>query len=797
MFKNYMKIAWRNLKRDKSNSFINIGGLCLGITATLLIGMWVYNELAYNREFENYESIVQVMQNQTFAGEINTGTNQPMQLAAILKDKYGGHFKHVVTSSFTNNSLLSYNDKKISRTGNFMEPGITDMLSLNMLEGSRTALEDPSSIILSKSTSEALFGDENPIGKSIDIGTTMQATVAGIYDDLPISSDFKDLTFIAPWQLLKVTRNFEERLGWGNNWFQIFAQTQNENSMEKVSSIIKNAKYDNIGEGYRRTKPEIFLHPMSQWHLHSEFENGVVIGGRIELVWLFGIIGIFILLLACINFMNLATARSVKRSKEVGIRKTIGSQRKQLVFQFFGESLMIVVLAFILSIVLTITILPFFNALIKKSLMFPWTNPNFWLLSIVFIIFTAIISGSYPAFYLSSFKPAKVLKGEVTRSTNAIVLRKSLVVFQFAISISLIVATITVYQQIQHAKERPVGYTAERMLYVPINTDEIISRFSSLREELVGLNSVEEVAASDVKITGTFTTNGGFDWKGKNPDMSEEFRTLRATYGFGEMVDWQILEGRNFSPEFKSDSLAMILNETAVAYMGLENPIGEIVKWGDEEDHGLFKVIGVVKDMVTISPYEQVKPSIMILHYGRFLNFVNIKIRDGNDINAALTQIEKVFGKYDPKSNFNYRFLEDDYARNFVEEEKVGTLAIIFSGMAILISCLGIFGLAAFMAEQRTKEIGIRKVLGASYAHLLGLLSKDFFLLVCISACIAVPLGMFFMGDWLEKYEYRTTIKWWVPVLSVLLTIIITLFTISFQTIKVLLKNPVRSLRTE
>lgn len=769
----------------------------MGITATLLIGMWVYNELAYNREFENYESIVQVMQNQTFAGEINTGTNQPMQLAAILKDKYGGHFKHVVTSSFTNNSLLSYNDKKISRTGNFMEPGITDMLSLNMLEGSRTALEDPSSIILSKSTSEALFGDENPIGKSIEIGTTMQATVAGIYDDLPISSDFKDLTFIAPWQLLKVTRNFEERLGWGNNWFQIFAQTQNENSMEKVSSIIKNAKYDNIGEGYRRTKPEIFLHPMSQWHLHSEFENGVVIGGRIELVWLFGIIGIFILLLACINFMNLATARSVKRSKEVGIRKTIGSQRKQLVFQFFGESLMIVVLAFILSIVLTITILPFFNALIKKSLMFPWTNPNFWLLSIVFIIFTAIISGSYPAFYLSSFKPAKVLKGEVTRSTNAIVLRKSLVVFQFAISISLIVATITVYQQIQHAKERPVGYTAERMLYVPINTDEIISRFSSLREELVGLNSVEEVAASDVKITGTFTTNGGFDWKGKNPDMSEEFRTLRATYGFGEMVDWQILEGRNFSPEFKSDSLAMILNETAVAYMGLENPIGEIVKWGDEEDHGLFKVIGVVKDMVTISPYEQVKPSIMILHYGRFLNFVNIKIRDGNDINAALTQIEKVFGKYDPKSNFNYRFLEDDYARNFVEEEKVGTLAIIFSGMAILISCLGIFGLAAFMAEQRTKEIGIRKVLGASYAHLLGLLSKDFFLLVCISACIAVPLGMFFMGDWLEKYEYRTTIKWWVPVLSVLLTIIITLFTISFQTIKVLLKNPVRSLRTE
>lgn len=797
MFKNYLKIAWRNLKRNKSNAFINIAGLCLGITATLLIGIWVYNELNYNQEFENYTHITQVMQNQTFAGEINTGTNQPMQLAQVLKDKYGVHFEHVIISSNTNNRLLTYEENKISRSGNFMESGITDMLSLNMIEGSQSALEDPSSIILSESTSQALFGAKNPIGKTIDIGTTMQATVAGIYENLPANSHFSGLNFIAPWHLLKTTQNYEERVGWGNNWFQIFAQVEKGNSIEKVSSIIKKAKYDNIDEKYRRTKPEIFLHPMSKWHLHSEFKNGVAVGGRIELVWLFGVIGMFILFLACINFMNLATARSVKRSKEVGIRKTIGSQRKQLIIQFFTESLIIVVLAFILSVFVTILIMPFFNALINNNLSFPWGNVYFWVLSVSFIIFTAIVSGSYPAFYLSSFKPAKVLKGEVTRNGNAILLRKSLVILQFVISIALIVATITVHHQIEYAKERPIGYNTDRILYIPINTADVINRFVSLREALMGLNVVEDVAASDVRITGTFTTNGGFDWKGKDPGLSEEFRTLRATHGFGEMVDWQILEGRNFSREFKSDSLAIILNETAVAYMGLENPLGEIIKWGDDDDSENLKVIGVVKDMVTLSPYEQVKPGMMILHYGRFLNYINIKIASVNNLDETLSEIENVFSKYDPKSVFEYRFLEDHYASNFVEEEKIGTLSSIFSGLAIFISCLGIFGLAAFMAEQRTKEIGIRKVLGATYYHLLNLLSKDFFLLVCIAAFIAVPLGIFYMDIWLEKYEYRTTIKWWIPTLSVALAIAITLITTSFQTIKALLKNPVKSLRTE
>ncbi|MEX0290900.1 MAG: ABC transporter permease, partial [Flavobacteriaceae bacterium] len=575
---------------------------------------------------------------------------------------------------------------------------------------------------------------------------------------------------------------------------QVFVQVYEGKNMQEVSGIIKNAKYDNITGEYRKTKPEIFLHPMSKWYLHSEFENGVISGGRIELVWLFGLIGVFTLLLACINFMNLATARSMKRSKEVGIRKTIGSLRQQLIFQFFGESLLVVVLSFLVALGVTVLLLPFFNELTDKTMIFPWANTYFWGLALLFILITAIISGSYPALYLSSFKPSRVLKGTLGNNKGTGNLRKALVVFQFAISIALIVATITVYNQIQYAKERAVGYNVENLIYVPINTAGVIEKFEPLREELLSSGAIEEVAASDVRITGTFTTNSGFDWKGKDPGMSEEFRTLRATHGYGEMVDWEIKEGRDFSRQFKSDSLAFILNETAVRYMGFENPVGEIIRWGD---NGLYKVVGVVKDMVTTSPFDQVRPSLYILHYGRFLNMVNIKIADKSDMKSALAHIEKVFKKYDPKSLFSYNFFEDDYQGKFIQEERIGTLASLFAALAILISCLGIFGLSAFMAEQRTKELGVRKVLGASMYNLLGLLTKDFFILVIVACCIAIPTGLYYMDNWLQKYEYRTVVEWWVPVLTIFVILSITLITISFQTVKASLTNPVKSLRTE
>ncbi|WP_425235069.1 ABC transporter permease [Ulvibacterium sp.] len=799
MLKNYLKIAWRSLLKKKGHSFLNIGGLALGMAATLLIGIWVYDELSYNKGFENYNSIAQVMQTQNFSDGIKTGVNQPMQLAPVLRTMYRDHFKHVITSSFTNNELLTVGEKdetKVTRTGNFMEPGIAHMLSLKMLRGERDALKDPTSMLLSESTAMALFGNLNPMGQNVKIGTMMEAQVAGIYKDLPRNSDFADLSFIAPWELLKTTANFEERVGWGNNWFQTYVQLSEGADLAMVSNLIKDVKYNHEknADGGAKTKPVIHLHPMKKWHLYSRFENGINTGGAIERVWLFGIIGIFIVLLACINFMNLSTAKSVKRAKEVGIRKTIGSVKNQLIFQFLNESFLVVSLAFVISLVLVLLALPFFNDLTDKAMSIPYNNLWFWVSCLFFMLCTAFIAGSYPAFYLSSFNPVNVLKGTFNSGKGASGLRRALVVFQFTISVVLIIGTIVIYNQIQYAKERPAGYDKERLLYVPINNPEVRNSFEAIRSEILQSNDIKEVAASDVLVTGTFVTNSGFDWKGKDPAMSEEFNTLRATHGFGEMINWEIKEGRNFSRDFKSDSLAFIINETAARYMGLENPVGEFVKWGK---NGSFKIVGVAKDMVTRSPYEQVRPTIFTLHYGEFLSFINVKIDKGGNTKTALAHIEKVFNRHDPKSLFTYNFLDDEYARNFIDEERMGKLAGFFALLAICISSLGIFGLSAFVAEQRTKEIGIRKVLGASVYSLWKLLSKDFVVLVFISCCIAIPIGYYYMNGWIGKYSYRAEISWWIFAAAILGALAITLLTVSFQAIKAAIVNPVKSLRME
>lgn len=797
MFKSYLKAAWRNVTQKKGRSIMNIGGLSIGMAATLLIGMWVHNELSYNKGFENYESIGQVMQTQTFSGEIRTDSNQPMQLAPVLRNEYGSHFKHVVTSTFSYNLLMTVGETKVSRPGYFMEPGIAEMLSLNMLQGTRSALEDPSSIMLSKSTAEALFGTADPIGKNVQLGSRTNLSVSGIYEDLPKNSNFADLQFIAPWEFLKDGQGYEERLGWGNNWFQTFVQLQDGADMEAVSAVIADVKMDNLsGDDLtgRRLKPKMHLHPLKKWHLYSRFENGINSGGAIDRVWLLGIIGAFILLLACINFMNLSTAQSVKRAKEVGIRKTVGSIKYQLILQFLMESFLVVSIAFVFALILVLLGQTTFNEITNKSISIPWATPSFWLISFLFILITGIISGSYPAFYLSSFDPIKVLKGTFERKQDAVPLRKILVVFQFAISTVLIIGTITIYRQIQYAKDRPLGYDKAGLLYVPITTPDIRERFETLREELLRTPDIEDVAASDVLVTGTFTTNSGFDWKGKEADFGDEFNTLRATHGFGEMIDWELKEGRGFSKDFKSDSLAFVLNETAVRYMGLENPVGEYVQWGD---NGNFKVIGVAKDMVTRSPYDAVKPTIFTLHYGRFLNYINVKIKAGRNPQEALAHMESIFKKYDPNRPFSYTFLDDRYERYFADEGRMGKLISFFTLLAIIISCLGIFGLSAFIAEQRTKEIGVRKVLGASVYSIWKMLSKDFLFLVLISCVIAVPIGYYYMNNWIQDFAYNAALSWWIFAAAILGALLITLFTISFQAIRAALANPVKSLRTE
>ncbi|MCW3116040.1 MAG: FtsX-like permease family protein, partial [Chitinophagaceae bacterium] len=512
----------------------------------------------------------------------------------------------------------------------------------------------------------------------------------------------------------------------------------------------------------------------------------------IQYVWLFGIIGVFVLLLACINFMNLSTARSEKRAKEVGIRKAVGSLRTQLVVQFFSESLLVALLAFVLSIVLVQLILPFFNEVAGKKMSILWANPLFWLLGIGFSLITGLIAGSYPALYLSSFNPVKVLKGTFRAGRLAAIPRKVLVVVQFTVSVILIIGTIIVFRQIQFAKSRPIGYSRDGLITLPMVTTDIHNHFEVVKNELVNSGAIASMTEAGSPTTAVWSTNAGFDWKGKDPGLAVEFPNIDVSYDYGKTVGWQFKEGRDFSREFLTDSTAFVLNETAAKFVGIKNPVGETLKW----DGVPFKIIGVIKDMVVESPYAAVRPT--LFHLSTYPGSVVIaKINPTASVSDSLRKIETVFKKYNPAQPFDYQFVDEEYAKKFGNEQRVGKLSSFFAALAIFISCLGLFGMASFVAEQRTKEIGVRKVLGASVFNLWRLLSKDFVLLVLLSCAIAIPIAYYFLHEWLLRYEYRTEISWWIFAASCFGALIITLLTVSFQSIKAALMNPVKSLRTE
>jgi putative ABC transport system permease protein len=794
MIKSFFKTAYRNLIRNKVSAFINIGGLTVGMTVALLIGLWIWDELSYNHHFKNHTRIARVMQNQQFSGETTTWTNQAMQLGPELRNNYGSNFKHVVMAGFTNAHQLTYGDKHVSQQGNFMEPGITEMLSLQMTRGSRSGLNDPSSILLSESAAKAMFGDADPMNRIIKIDTRMEAKVTGLYKDLPYNSTFNDLGFIAPFSLLVKTDNLDKRVTWGNSWFQAFVQIADNAVMEKVSDNIRLAKAKVVKENEgAQMKPELFLQPMDRWHLYSEFTNGINTGGAIQYVWLLGTIGVFVLLLACINFMNLSTARSEKRAREVGVRKAVGSNRAHLVAQFFSESLLVAFLAFCFSLLLTQLTLPYFNELSEKKISIRWNQPLFWLVGISFTIITGLVAGSYPALYLSAFKPVKVLKGTFKVGRLAAIPRKALVVLQFSVSVTLIICTTTVFRQIQFAKNRPIGYDRNNLVSVGIKNDIVRNNFEAFRSEMLGTGVVSELAATDVPVTNTYVTNSGFEWPGKDPALQEQFVTMRVTHDFGKVVNWKIKEGRDFSKLFASDSAGFILNEAAVRYMGLKNALGTEVTWGGDEK---FRVIGVVEDLVTQSPYDPPQPMIFVLNMQRTSN-LNIKLNPHASASQAIAKIELILKKHDPGKIFDFSFADLEFARKFATEERIGSLASFFTALAVFISCLGLFGLASFVAEQRTKEIGVRKVLGASIPALWRLLTKDFVWLVIISLCVAIPLAYYFMHEWLQEFQYRVHLSWWIFASAGAGALLITILTVSFQAIKAAIANPVKSLRTE
>jgi ABC-type antimicrobial peptide transport system permease subunit len=792
MFRNYLKIAWRNLIRTKASSFINIGGLAVGMAVAMLIGLWIWDELSFDKYHRNYDRIAQVMQNQTANGVIHTSQRLPIPLGDELKMNYGSHFKYLVLSSQTASHLLTTGDKQFSKKGNFMEPAAPEMLTLKMLKGTRAGLTEPGSILLSNTLSKSLFGDNDPIGKLVTLDTKISVKVTGVYEDLPYNTTLNEVAFIAPWDLYLTQydwpKNAKNR--WNINSFQIFAQVAGREDMSAISGKIRDAITNRTGPNVN--KPELFLQPMSRWHLYSEFKNGVSDGGRIQYVWLFGIIGAFVLLLACINFMNLSTARSEKRAKEVGIRKTIGSLRGQLIGQFFCESFLVTGFAFLFSILLVQLSLPYFNALADKQVRILWGNPLFWILTIIFTLFTALIAGSYPAFYLSSFKPITVLKGVFMAGRNAAAPRRVLVVLQFTISISLIIGTLIVFRQIQVASNRPVGYGREGLLMLETATTSLHDHFAAFSDELLATGAVTAVAESNSPATSVWDNRSGFDWEGKDPGLIADFAAIGVTKTYGKTMGWQLKEGRDFSDAFPSDSSGIILNETAVKFTGLKHPVGATIRLGSYPMH----VVGVVKDMLMESPYEPVKQTIFYLATDN-CKIVNFKMKPGLSAAEALTAIAAVFKKYDPEEPFDYRFVDEEYAKKFNDEERTGRLAASFATLAILISCIGLFGMAAFMSGQRVKELGIRKVLGASVFSLWNLLSKDFLLLVMIAFLIASPIAYFGMFLWLKHYPYHTSIPWWIFTATGFGALAITTLTVSFQAIKAAVANPVKSLRTD
>ena len=795
MLRNYLTIAWRNLIKNKVLSLINIGGLAVGMAVVMLISLWVLDEVSFDKYHSNYHHIAQVMQNVTNNGEVKTSFHEPYPLAAELRKNYGSDFKSVAMATLPRDYILTWGDKKLNEQGSFMEAGGPDLFTLNMLEGRGDAIKDPSAILISASTAKAFFGNEDPMGKVLKLKLRWDGLdnlkIAGVYADLPENTTLAGLAFIGSWGHYEAGLS-GMREPWGPGIVNLYVQLADNADLDQVSLKIRDEMLRHLKPVSAKAKPALFLQPMSKWHLYSDFKNGKNIGGKIQYVWLFGIVGVFVLLLACINFMNLSTARSEKRAREVGIRKAIGSSRSQLIYQFYGESLLCVLLAFLASLLLVELSLSAFNQLAGKHIVIPWNSPAFWLAIIGLSFITAIITGSYPALYLSSFKPVKVLKGAFRVGRLASAPRKVLVVLQFTVSIVLIIGTIVVIRQILFAKDRPVGYSQDGLLTIPILTLEIHQHFDAIKQALESNGTITEMAEADAPPNTVAGTTSGVGWPGQDPNLDAGFGQEDISYDYGKTIGWEFSAGRDFSRSFLSDSAAVIINQAAADFMTMKKPTENYITFYG----GKFRIIGVTKDIINRSPYEQVQPMVYFLAKwpgGCLLLKISPKMSAGK----AISNIASVFKTENPQQPFEYHFVDQEYAKEFDNEERLGKLATVFAGLAIFISCLGLFGMASFTAEQRVKEIGIRKVLGASVFALWQLLSKDFAILVLVSLVIASPIALYLMHNWLHNYQYHTDVAWWIFVVTAIGAMLITLLTISFQAIKAAIANPIKSLKTE
>jgi putative ABC transport system permease protein len=790
MVRNFLKVAVRNLWRNKSFSAINIIGLAIGMAAAMLILLWVQNEISYDRFYENTDRINLVYSRDKNNGKLDVWNRTTALLAPALKKDYpevedAVRFRPVYF-------LITSGEKHLNVQGSFADSSFLSVLNFPLLRGSaKTALNDNHNIVITNKLAIKLFGNAEVMGKTVRIDSADNFTVAGVLKDLPGNTEL-EFEYLLPWTYIT-------KLGWDNNqtWSSSNAATyvllkkgiSQEGFNEKIKNIVR--RHIKHGDGSTR---EVFTQPLSMAHLYSKSENGKLVGGRIATVKLFIAIALVILIIACINFMNLSTARSEKRAKEVGIRKVVGARKNSLIMQFIGESTMLALIAFIIAICLVQISLGGFNVIVGVPLFINFGDLYWWLFALAFILFTGLIAGSYPAFYISSSRPAEVLKGTFKNVSALIKPRKLLVVLQFTFAIILIICTIIVERQLQFARNRDTGYNKGNLVYI-FSQGDVIKNYNLIKHDLLSTGAAVAVTKTFSPITRVWGTATGLSWQGSTEaDKKLNFLLFEADDDFVKTTGVKLLQGRDIDiNSYPTDSTALLFNEAAVKAMHLQYPVGKTVK----NSKGVnCHIIGVLKDFIIESPYEDVKPMI-IQGLSTGYPVVHFRLNPANSVGVDLAKAEKIFKQYNPQYPFEYVFADEAFARKFREEQQDSTLSALFAGLTIFISCLGLFGLATYMAENRKKEIGIRKVLGASISSITTLLSVDFIKLVLLAIIIASPIAWWTMNTWLQGYTYRIQVEWWVFVLAGFVAVAIALLTVSFQSLKAALMNPVRSLRSE
>ena len=790
MFKNYFKTAWRNILRTIGYSTLNVVGLAIGMAVALLIGLWVYDQYSYDKFLPEYQSAYRVARNFDSNGDTLTFQSTSLKLVEALRNQIP-EIQYTAEAQLYGQHGLMVGDKKLYPAGAIAGTDFLKILQYPFVEGNaQTAFKDAYSIVITQKTAKALFGNEDPMNKMIRFDNADNLRVTGVLNDIPANATV-DFNFVVPstyvYQKNPLIKSDDESSFSYNN-LETFVKLKPGITCAQVAPKIRNIEHTEKGN-INAMSSYVTLQPIERWHLYSNYVNGKDTAGFLVYVNMFSIIGLLVLIIACINFINLTTARWEKRAKEVGVRKAIGSQRKDLIIQFLSEAFLLTIIAFAFSLLFVQLALPAFNTLTETHISIPYSNGYFWLLMVGCILLTALLAGSRPAFYLSSFDPVKVLKGTMHSGKSSSLSRRILVVIQFSCSIALIISTIIIYQQVNYAKDRPTGYDLNRLMSTNMN-DDLSKNYTAIKNELIQKGIVKSVTTATSPATNIWWHTDIDVWPGKNAGETVEMGNIFVSEDYFKTVGMDIKEGRNFSGA--DDTTSVIFNEAAIKRLRIKNPVGQKITNGDKQ----YTIAGVVKDALMISPFSAADPTMFYCYPGTqgimlYKLAPNIKTQD------AITQLTSIFNKYDPAYPYDYSFADADYASKFKLETLIGKLAGLFAGLAIFISCLGLFGLAAYVAEQRTKEIGIRKVLGASVSQVWILLSKDFIVLVFISCVIASPIAYYFLHDWLMNYNYRINIGAGVFILSALLAIVITEITVSFQAIKAAIANPVKSLRTE